>query len=304
MIGGFWRRRSRSGLLAGLLWLAALALPAGARANDFDQFQNARVAYESLNYALAVDLFQGLLATTAANDRRPVVIESRKYLAAAYLFLGRKPDAEAQFELLLRAAPDYVLDPVAFPDEVVRTFAALKVRMERERLSAEQERARAVAAQQGKQQLAVKEQEARLQRLIQLASSQRVEQRRSRWLAIVPFGLGQFQNGHDDLGLVLAVSEGTLLATSIVSFFVHDSLRNQKPVGSARDDARLAEAAFRYTNQISLGLFAIIAVTGVIDAEVRFVPSRSFDRPRPLPDDLKQLQLSVGPTGLAIHGQF
>jgi tetratricopeptide (TPR) repeat protein len=279
-------------------------LPANVQANDFDQFQNARVAYESLNYALAADLFQNLLVTTTPSDRRPVVVESRKYLAAAYLFLGRRPEAEAQFELLLRAAPDYVIDPVAFPDEVVRTFAALKARTEQERLSAEQERAKADAARAGQQQLAVRAEQDRLQRLIRLASTQRVEQTRSRWVALVPFGIGQFQNEHDGLGLVLAVTEGTLLSTSVVTFFLHDSLRGQDPHGSARDNARLAEAVFRYTNEISLGLFAVIAVTGVIDAQLRFVPSRSVDRPRPLPDDLKHLQLSVGLGGLSVRGQF
>jgi tetratricopeptide (TPR) repeat protein len=298
------QRRSRGALAAGLLWLAALLRPASAHANDFDQFQNARVAYESLNYALAADLFQNLLATTTASDRRPVVVESRKYLAAAYLFLGRRPEAEAQFELLLRAAPDYVIDPVAFPDEVVRTFAALKARTERERLDAEQARARADAARAGKQQLAERTEQDRLQRLIRLASTQRVEQTRSRWVAMVPFGIGQFQNGHNDLGLVLAISEGTLLATSVVTFFLHDSLRGQEPQGVARDNARLAETVFRFTNEISLGLFAAIAIAGVVDAQARFVPSRSIDRPRPLPEDLKHLQLSIGPGSIGLRGQF
>jgi hypothetical protein len=290
--------------VAVLLWLVALTLPAAAHANDFDQFQNARVAYESLNYALAADLFQGLLATTADGDRRPVVIESRKYVAAAYLFLGRKAEAETQVELLLRAAPDYVIDPVAFPDEVVRTFAAVKVRLEQERLRADKERAQADAAQQGQRQHQAKEQKERLERLIELAQTEHVEQVRSRWVAMVPFGIGQYQNGHDELGLLLAVGEGTLLAASIVSFGFHENLRHQTPKPTELDNAKLAEAAFRYTNYISVSLFAALALTGIIDAQLRFKPTRTYDLRRSLPDDLKSLDLSIGPTGLAIHGQF
>jgi hypothetical protein len=288
-------------------WLLVLvlgALPARVRANDFDQFQNARAAYESLKYEVAADLFQGLLASAPVMDRRPVVIESRKYLAATYLFLGRKADAEAQLELLLRAAPDYVLDPVAFPDEVATTFAAVKTRLEQELARDQRERSRVATAQQGKQQLAADQEHGRLRRLIELASVERVEQVRSRWVAMLPFGIGQFQNDHSGLGLVLAVSEGSLLAIGTVTFILHESLRHQHPTLALRDNARLAEAAFRYTNQISLGLFAAVAVTGIIDAQLRFTPSHGYDRRRPLPDDLKELQLSIGPTAVVLTGQF
>jgi tetratricopeptide (TPR) repeat protein len=301
--------RARLGAEGLAVWLTALVVwaalrPGEARANDFDQFQNARVAYESLNYALAADLFQGLLATAAPADRRPVVIESRKYLAAAYLFLGRKPEAEAQLEQLLRAAPDYVLDPLAFPDEVARTFATVKKRLERQQMQDQQARAREDATKRGQQELAVRQQRDRLQRLIELASTQRVEEVRSRWIAMVPFGVGQFQNDHNGLGLVLAVSEGALLAISVTSFFLHESLRGQVPTADMRDNARLAEATFRYTNQLSAGLFAVLAVTGVIDAQVRFVPSRSYDERRPLPPDLLKLQVSAGPTGLGLAARW
>jgi hypothetical protein len=236
------------------------------------------------------------------------VLESRKYLAAAALFLGRKQEAQAQFESLLRVEPDYVLDPLAFPDEVARLFAEVKTHMELERVRGDEERARAAAekaAQAAHRDEAAKEQRQRLDRLVALASTERIEQRHSRWIAMMPFGIGQYQNGNAGLGLVLAVSEGSLLAISLVSFFLHENLRGQNPnTDDLRQDARLAESVFRYTNQISLGLFGAIAIAGVIDAQVRFVPSRNIDRPRPLPADLEQLQVSVGPGGLQLRGHF
>jgi hypothetical protein len=304
VIAGPCPRRSAAKLATCLALLASALLGSPARANDFDQFQNARVAYESLNYELAADLFQGLLVTAAPSDRRPVVIEARKYLAAAYLFLGRKPEAEGQLELLLRAAPDYVLDPLAFPDEVGKTFAVVKARLEKERTQTERERARADARERGQQEVEARKERDRLQRLIALASTERVKETRSRWIALLPFGVGQFQNDHNGLGLVLAVSEGALLAIGATTFFLHESLRNQVPTDADRGNAQLAEAGFRYTNEISFGLLAVLAVTGIVDAQLRFVPSRSYDQPRPLPPDLLKLRLSVGPRGLGLSGRF
>lgn len=295
--------RGRLAAFCTALAVVASALP--ARANDFDQFQNARVAYESLNYELAADLFRGLLREATPGDKRPLIIESRKYLAATLLFLGKQREAEQQLELLLEAEPDYVLDPLAFPAEFGKTFAAVRQRLEKARLVEAERRARRDAQQRARLELDDKRRRERMQRLYELAGTERVEQLRSRWIALLPFGIGQFQNDHDNLGLLLAVSQGTLLTAGVVSYAVHESLRDEHPTDpGVLSDAKLAEGASRYVNQISLGMFAVVAVAGVIDAQVRFQPSRSFDRPRPLPPDLTELELSVGPGAILLHGQF
>jgi hypothetical protein len=294
----------RGRLAAWSIALAVAALPGLVRANDFDQFQNARVAYESLNYELAADLFQGLLRDATADDKRPLVIESRKYLAATFLFLGHAQRAVGQLELLLRAEPDYVLDPLAFPAEFGKTFAAVRQRLEKEREVNAEQRARSEAEQRAAQDLAAKRKRERLSRLVELASTQRVEQVKSRWIALLPFGVGQFQNDHEGLGLFLAVTQGVLLTTGMVSFALHEDLQDLRPAEDKLDNAELAESSSRYVNQISLGLFAAVALTGIIDAQVRFKPSRSFTRPRPLPPDLKELELSVGPGAVLLQGHF
>ncbi len=302
MTGPFWLRVRIAGLA--IASVVAVLWPERARANDFDQFQNARVAYESTNYDLAADLFQGLLDEATSDDARPLVLESRKYLAATYLFLGRQAEAENQLTLLLRAEPDYVLDPLAFPAEFVKTFSAVKVTLEQERLRQEQEKARAAAQAVEQNQRTDEERQQQVRRLVALAGSERVQELNSRWIAFIPFGVGQFQNDHDSLGLTLAISEGILLATGIASFAVHESLQGQVPDDDQRGAAEAAEATARYINQISLGLFAAVAITGIIDAQVRFRPSRTFERPRPLPDDLRELDVVVGPGGIGVTGRF
>jgi hypothetical protein len=288
-------------------WCTALAVVAAAvpaRANDFDQFQNARVAYESANYELAADLFRGLLRDATPRDSRPLIIESRKYLAATLLFLGKTRESEHQLELLLEAEPEYVLDPLAFPADFGKTFSAVRQRLEKTRQLDAAQRARKAAEQRSQLALDDKRKRERMKRLYELAATERVEQLRSRWIALLPFGIGQFQNDHHNLGLLMAVSQGALLTTGIISFAVHESLRDEHPSEQDLSSAKLAEDASRWVNQVSLGLFAAVAITGVIDAQVRFKPSRAFDRPRPLPPDLKTLDLSVGPGAILLRGHF
>ena len=304
------RAAARGALLAPCcaLYLAlSLAWPGRAHATELDQFQNARVAYESLNYELAADLFQGLLGQATPGDRRPLVLESRKYLGAAQLFLGHPEEAEAQYELLLRAEPSYVLDPLTFPAEVNAVFEKVRARLDRERQAA----AEAAVREAGSKTREEFEERARkaeqLVRLKQLARIERVEHERSRFIAMLPFGIGQFQNDHDSLGVVLAVAEGTLLAASVASYVLHQSLRDDtNPTDDARDDARLAERGFRYGNHISMVLFGAVAVSGILDAQLRFQPSRARARQRPLPPDLEGLRLSLTPTpgGVSLSGAF
>jgi tetratricopeptide (TPR) repeat protein len=291
-------------------WAAAAVVcvlwSGGARANEFDQFQNARAAYDSLNYELAADLFSGLLEDAAESDQRPLVLESRKYLAAAYLFLGRVEHGERQLELLLRADPNYVLDPLAFPREVHAAFARVSERLEREgeELAAERER---MAAERDAERLADdKTRRQRLRRLTELAETERVQHLRSRWIAMLPFGIGQFQNGDDGLGLALAVSETALLTAGVTLYVLHQDLPTN-PAAQDEDTVKALEPVYRIGNQVSMALFAVVAVTGIMDAQIRFKESFSEDRKRPLPPDLQHLDrasLSIGPGALSFRYRF
>lgn len=307
--GGAISARGLSALFVALALDAASA--STAHASELDQFQNARAAYDSLNYELSVDLFVGLLAEASPGDTRPLVIESRKYLAASYLFIGRVADAERELRLLLEVEPDYVLDPLGFPAEVQRLFTRIKSELAEKRANDAARKERLEAERRLAHERATAVQRERLARLIELARTERTIERRSRWIALIPFGAGQYQNGNPELGLVLAITEGLLLASSITAFAFHENLRGQIPADNRRDDARLAEAAFRYANQISFGLFAAVAVTGIVDAQVRFKGTRTLELQRPLPRDLQDLDppksvtpAAASPFGLRISGTF
>ena len=151
----------------------------------------------------------------------------------------------------------------------------------------------------------VKQEQERWARLTALAQEERVWQPRSRWIALIPFGIGQVQNGHASLGAILAVSEVSLLLVSLVSWGVHENLRGKTAVGDQRDNYNLTERVSRYTNQVSLGLFGAIAITGIIDAQVRFEGDGQRIRKRPLPQDLRDPpRLSLGPGSVQLQVHF
>jgi len=275
-------------------------------ANDFEEFDAARNAYEGQDYAQAARRFEQLGGgDTPALTNRSLLLESKKYLAASYLFLGKLPQAEAEFQRLLRLDPQYLLDPLGFPEEVQRLFAQTKARLDSERRVAEEERRREEERKRQLEERRLSEARARWERLVSLAQTERVEEKRSRWIALIPFGVGQVQNGHGSLGAVLAVSEGSLLAISLVSWIIHENLRGEHPGASARDEFTVTERVSRYTNQVSLGLFGALALTGIIDAQARFQGDAAHTRKRSLSPELREPpRLSVGPQGLSLRIKF
>lgn len=258
-----------------------------ARADELGDFEAARALYDAQSYGRAVDAFRLLVGSDPPFLSDPLlVVESRKYLAASLLFMGAEGEARGQFRLLLRQEPDYALDPLAFPTDVYAQFDQVK-RDLREELAA-----KARAEQEGRRHAeelrreAERERSENLARLRVLASRGEERVRNSRWIASVPFGVGQFQNGDKGLGVALGMAEGLAAATSVVSFVAHQRLANNDPGPSSVAEAQRIESAWRTTNVVSFSVFAALAVIGIIDAHVRFVPERVTNRPRQLPPDL------------------
>ncbi|HEX5661684.1 MAG TPA: hypothetical protein VFX59_31050 [Polyangiales bacterium] len=292
-----------------LTWLArsfcacllVLTLVSSARADDLSEFESARSRYDRHDYKRAVDAFRVLVGSDPPRiSNALLVLESRKYYAASLLFVGANEEARLQFRLLLQQEPDYALDPLAFPTEVVALFESVKGSMRKEldrRREAELQEQRAAA--QEAEALRLKRRE-NLARLRGLAEEQTIEVRNSRWLATVPFGVGQFQNGQRGLGVALAMAETFAAVTSVVTYFGHQGMVGDHATASNSDDLRQRERIWRAANWASFGTFAVLAIAGIVDAHVRYVPSRVIQAPRPLPDDLdrwakEQAELLTGP---------
>ena len=258
-----------------------------ARADDLSEFEGARARYDRHDYQRAVDAFRKLVGSDPPRIANALlVLESRKYYAASLLFVGAEDEARLQFRLLLQQEPDYALDPLAFPTEVVALFDNVKLSLRRDldlRREAELNRQRELD-----REVAAVDQLRRdnLERLRGLAGEREVRHENSRWIASVPFGVGQLQNGHRRLGVALAVTEGLAAATSIVTYVGHQTYVGDRPTAAEVGATNRAQHAWFTANLVSFGAFAALAVIGVIDAHLRFVPERVTVAPRPLPLDL------------------
>lgn len=278
-----------------------------ARADEVADFGAAQSAYGQGDYARAVTLFEAMVGGTTPRIQNEVLInESRKYLAAALLFEGREADARAQFTRLIESTPDYILDSVAFPAAVYAMFSEVKtqVRAEITERAAAQEAAERERRERAMRQLVA--QQERIARLEVLAQEVTVEENGSRWVAALPFGTGQFQNGHHNLGLGLLSAEIFLATTSVATFVYHQFLTdrgnamvdNLQPV----DDLLIRlERGVRITNQISTALLGAVALAGIIDAQVRFRESRRTTRQRDLPEDLQGIEPLEDPEAVSVQ---
>ena len=295
------RRTALSGLV--LVLMAAFALPVAA--DELSDFESARRNYDKQNYAKAARGLESLVGGVVPRATSPVVrLESRKYLGATYLFLGKKEAAREQFRALLEEDPEYDIDPVAFPEAVVQTFQEVQQEVAAKRA---REDALEAVRRQREQSDEVEDlirQQQHIEALEVLARSETVEKVNSRWIAALPFGIGQFQNQDRPLGIMFAVTESAFLVASIATFIGHNSLRDENPAPSEIDRARRVERALRIGNWVSVGAFLSFAVAGVIEAEVRFKPVIRTTRKRELPEDTRspqttgpQIRLELGLTG-------
>lgn len=290
--------------------MASFALPVAA--DELSDFEAARRSYDRQSYSKAARGFESLVGGAVPRARNPVVrLEARKYLGATYLFLGKEPEAREQFRRLLEEDPDYDIDPVAFPGAVVQTFQEVQAQALEQRAAQDNlEAARQKREKAGELEELI-EQQQRIATLEELASTEVIEKRNSRWIAALPFGIGQFQNENRKLGIMFAVTESAFLAASIATFIGHNSLRDENPSPDELDRAQRVERALRIGNWVSVGSLLSFYVAGVIEAEVRFRPVIRTTRKRELPDDLEppqssrpQIRFDLGLTGGRLRVDF
>jgi len=283
--------------------MAAFALPVAA--DELSDFESARRNYDRQNYAKAARGFESLVGGAVPRATNPVVrLEARKYLGATYLFLGKKKAAREQFRSLLEEDPAYDIDPVAFPEAVVQTFQEVKKEVAAERALQDALDAARKKRERSEEVDDLIRQQERIATLEVLARSETVEKVNSRWIAALPYGIGQFQNEDRELGIMFAVTESALLAASIATFIGHNSLRDENPAPNEIERARRVERALRIGNWVSVGALLSFYVAGVVEAEVRFKPVIRSTRERELPEETEspqtsgpQIRLELGLTG-------
>lgn len=261
---------SKDSLCIGLLipMLVLLLTPRCAYGDETDDFANAKNAFEAGEYEAAITRFNALLQSGLQNPA--LLLETHKILGICYLFTGNREAAEDQFTKLLTLSPDYSLDPLLYPIEVVDFFTEIKQASEK-RL---EELARVQALEAKKRQ--EEEERRRLAEIEKLKRNVYVERsriRHSRLVAAIPFGAGQFQNGHKLKGALFLSFELVLTGSTIVTYFLHAGLQT-KPFDdpNKRKAAETREKAYRIANYASLGVLGGVIIAGLIDSFYFFRP--------------------------------
>ena len=285
--------------------MAACLIAVGepARADAVSDLEKAHNAYVAHKYDDAEARLRALLDPRAGTLKdADNIADARMYLGASLLAQGKKADAEGVFEQLLRDKPDYQPDSLRVTLQAIDALIDVRSRMREELAELQAERVR--QAQEEKARADAERQKAtlRLAMLEKLASEETLIQVNSRWLALVPFGVGQFQNGQTALGWTFLATESLLVAGSTVSQLV--KLYNEGQMNDAIESSTStadgyharAYAAYIATNLFAAG-FALVAIVGVIHAEATFVPVHMEVRSRPLP------ALSLSPFLLPLVGR-
>ena len=282
--------------------------------DEYDEFALAKNAFDAGEYQEAVRRFDTLLTKGMQNPS--LIIESHKFIAISYLFIGNETSAETHFNKLLTRAPDFTLDPLLYPIEVVDFFTKTKQKSKKQLEALA--KAKAIEAQK-QRALEAARQRAEAEKLRRNIYFEREVRKGSLLVALLPFGAGQFQNRKPVKGTLFLSAELLLGGAAMTFYFLHESLRDEasKPsVDSDRRDTLMQrERIFRIANFASIGALVLIAGIGVADALLQFKAETIVwkrVRESDVPDDMRHkptstsasLKLIPSPFGLSLSGCF
>ena len=264
-------------LLAGIVLLVGWPLSPCRGDSPAEQLTQGSLEFEHKNFGNAVSLLEPLLSPAILLSREEDIVKARELLGLSFFYNGEEAKAREQFVQLLYLRPRHRLDPFLIPPAAVHFFDQIwaepsmkeKIeKIERERLEWQRQEA---------------EKKAKPPRpATQKIYYERSEIHRSRLLAFLPLGVGQFHNDQNTKGALLATAGGLSLLSNIVCYQVLSFLANDNGKYAAEDVA--VAKRLRVGQYVTLGLFLISWLYGVVDANLTFQPvTRSA------------LQPSVGP---------
>jgi len=250
-----------------------LLSPCPAQAADQDeQFRFAMNAYDAGDYQEAVKRFRTLInADPPVITKRSLLIDAHLYLGVSLLFTGNITGGEKEFEKLLTLDPDYRLDSVLFPVEIIDTFTVVTNRMKEKLARLAEERQKAEEAARRRELLAREEELRKLEKYYR----HEVEHS-SIVLAVLPFGIGQFQNRHKTKAYILLITEVALLAGATVTYILHEDLRNADMnalTDEDRNDFEFYDEIYTYTNWSCLATAGALMIYGLVDSLIYYRPT-------------------------------
>ncbi len=295
-------RAARRVLLAAVLGVATfIGVPGAARADGRAEIEKARAAYLARNYAEGETRLRALVDPKTGLKEPGLVTQARMYLGAVLLAQGHRDQATELFEKLILEDPAFEPDPLSFPGDVINTFFDVRAQLQERIRSAAQNAARLEAERRVKAEDERRRQEAWLANVKRLAQEEKITVRNSRLVALLPFGAGQFQNGDKILGWTLLASEASLVVGMGVTVplfaYAQDRAGEEQRAGDLDRKAQLYKDRaenIRIVNLSFAGALLAIAVSGIVQANLAYVPETMETKKRPLPP-LSRLSPIVAP---------
>jgi hypothetical protein len=261
----------------------AAAAPASAQQAERQRLESEDAAAEQVRLAQR-DFEYGDYAKVAQRLAGLVEVgrfETPELRARAYTLLGealllqnppREVEAHRAFLEVLFLDPDTELDPFYVPPRVIAFFEREKKELEpqiaplRAQRRAEKE-ARRRAFEEEAQRRRQEETERRL-RAIQPNVERTVVQHEF-WVSLLPFGLGQLQNGDRTLGYTLATLEVIFGAASVGSALLIETLRDQNTQKFGPGDYQIAHR-LQIVKWVGAAAFYSLWAFGAVHAGINY----------------------------------
>ena len=256
-----------------------------------EAMNRARVTFEYGDYPQASKLLSALVEG-GRFESLTLRAEAYRLLGLSLFYQGRKGEAYSAFLEYLYLEPDAQLDPFYVPPAAVSFFDQVKKEAEpklapiRAQKHAEIEARQRQAAEEAERRKQ-REMEEERKRLQQIAPSveRRVVQHEF-WVTMMPFGIGQIQNGDRTLGMVLATSELIAGAASAGSALLIEELRD--PATGKFSDTGTGSTPYKTAQRLNVikwvgaGVFFALWAAGAIHAAINFkgeevLPDRLID---------------------------
>jgi hypothetical protein len=270
--------------------------------------EKARASYLARNYADAEQRLQALVDPKTGLKELSLLSQARMYLGAVLIAQGKRDPAVEVIEKLILDDPAFEPDPLSFPSDVLNTFFEVREKLQERIRQAAQNAARLEAARRAAAEEERRKEEAWLAKVKQMAQEEKITVRNKRLVAFLPFGAGQFQNGEPVLGWTFLVTEAALVVGTIITVPMFSYAEGRAEEEQAKFDinrtAQLYQDRADNIRAVNLGLagaLAAVAITGIVQANLAYVPERVETKKRDLPA-VSQVKPVISPLFVGISG--
>ncbi len=256
-------------MVCALLTMAYMCFTARiGRADSHPDLVQARREFVNQNHEQVIKLVKPLLEPRSILASEEEEAEALEMLGISYWWINDLKAAEASFLVLLSLRPEKKLNPAVQPAGVVKFFNAIRENLERmpEEIRARQTQELKIC----RKQLAKKSEEIR--KLRETAVETTII-RRPLWLSFIPFGVGQFNNGHMGKGWTFFSIETALLLANMTSYILAETswVRNGPGSTVRNDEKSIRRARNVQIAQITTGSLLIgVAAAGIIEALISY----------------------------------